>query len=176
MATNFLEQLVAEWYEFQGYFVRRNVRVGRRPKGGHDGELDVVAYKPETNHLIHIEPSMDADRWEQREARYRRKFETGKKHIPELFSGLVLPENIEQVALFVFGSGERHPVVGGGKVVMISEFMERIRKELTGRSVAKAAVPEQFVILRALQFAENYWQYQDKKTEIGRGAKTKTRQ
>jgi hypothetical protein len=34
-----LEQLVAEWYEFQGYFVRRNVRVGRRLKGGHDGEL-----------------------------------------------------------------------------------------------------------------------------------------
>ena len=28
MAHNFLEQLVAEWYEYQGYFVRRNVMVG----------------------------------------------------------------------------------------------------------------------------------------------------
>ena len=30
--VNFLEQMVAEWYEFRGYFVRRNVRVGPRPK------------------------------------------------------------------------------------------------------------------------------------------------
>src|SRR5690349_2182454 len=43
---NFLEQLVAEWYEFQGYFVRRNVRVGPRAGGGHAGELDVVAFHP----------------------------------------------------------------------------------------------------------------------------------
>lgn len=34
MAANHLEQLVAEWYEFEGYFVRRNVMVGRRPSGG----------------------------------------------------------------------------------------------------------------------------------------------
>ena len=48
---NFLEQLVAEWYEFQGYFVRRNVRVGERPGGGHDSELDVVAFHPTKKHL-----------------------------------------------------------------------------------------------------------------------------
>jgi hypothetical protein len=29
MAHNFVEQLVAEWYEYQGYFVRRNVMAGR---------------------------------------------------------------------------------------------------------------------------------------------------
>jgi hypothetical protein len=34
MATNYLEQLVAEWYEYKGYFVRRNILVGRLPKGG----------------------------------------------------------------------------------------------------------------------------------------------
>ncbi len=37
--ANFLEQLVAEWYEHQGYFVRRNVQVGKRTKGGYEGEL-----------------------------------------------------------------------------------------------------------------------------------------
>ena len=31
---NHLEQLTAEWYEFRGYFVRRNVQVGRRLKEG----------------------------------------------------------------------------------------------------------------------------------------------
>ena len=29
---NFLEELVAEWYEYQGYFVRRNVLVGPSEK------------------------------------------------------------------------------------------------------------------------------------------------
>ncbi|MDB5072672.1 MAG: hypothetical protein JWM87_3783 [Candidatus Eremiobacteraeota bacterium] len=43
---NFLEQLVAEWYEYRGYFVRRNVLVGRRSQGGQDGELDIVAFNP----------------------------------------------------------------------------------------------------------------------------------
>ena len=38
MANNYLEELVAEWYEFKGYFVRRSIRVGRRDAGGHAGE------------------------------------------------------------------------------------------------------------------------------------------
>lgn len=58
MAHNYLEQLVAEWYEYQGYFVRRNILVGKRDKGGHECELDVVAFNPETQHLVHVEPSM----------------------------------------------------------------------------------------------------------------------
>ena len=42
MAHNYLERLVAEWYEYQRYFVRRNILVGMRDKGGHACELDVV--------------------------------------------------------------------------------------------------------------------------------------
>jgi hypothetical protein len=41
--TNFLEEIVAEWYEYKGYIVKRNERVGRRKPGGHEGELDIVA-------------------------------------------------------------------------------------------------------------------------------------
>lgn len=44
MANNHLEQLVAEWYEHSGYFVRRNVLVGLRRNGGYECELDVVAF------------------------------------------------------------------------------------------------------------------------------------
>jgi hypothetical protein len=54
---NFLEQLAAEWYEFRGYFVRRNIRVGLRPRGGYESELDVVAFDPDKGHLVHIEAS-----------------------------------------------------------------------------------------------------------------------
>ena len=30
MANNFLSNLLAEWYELQGYFIRKTVLVGKR--------------------------------------------------------------------------------------------------------------------------------------------------
>src|SRR5258708_1364839 len=99
MAGNYLEQLVGEWYEFKGYFVRRSIRVGRRPAGGHEGELDVVAFHPTKRHLVHIEPSVDAHSWDKREERYAKKFAAGRKYIPEIFKGFDLPTDIEQIAL-----------------------------------------------------------------------------
>ncbi len=63
MATNYLEQLIAEWYEYKGYYVRRNLLVGKRVKGGFECELDVVTFNPKAKHLVHIEPSMDANSW-----------------------------------------------------------------------------------------------------------------
>jgi hypothetical protein len=57
--SNFLEQLVAEWLEYRGYFVRRNVKVGKRKKGGYEGELDIVGFHPLQKHLVHYETSMD---------------------------------------------------------------------------------------------------------------------
>jgi hypothetical protein len=142
--VNFLEQLAAEWYEFRGYYVRRNVRVGPRPKGGHECELDVVAFHPKKKHLL-------------REQRYKKKFEAGKKYIPSLFEGLDLPLEIEQIALLVFGSPKGRANLGGGKIVMIGDFMREIRNEIGNRPVESAAIPEQFQLLRTLQFAAKYW-------------------
>lgn len=155
--ANFLEQLVAEWYEHQGYFVRRNVQVGKRTKGGYEGELDVVAFHPGKKHLVHIEPSMDCDPWEKREQRFKRKFETGKRHIPQLFEGFILPKDIEQIALLAYGAAKGRQQLGGGQFMTVEQFMQQVRKSLLGREVRNAAVPEQFSILRALQFAVNYW-------------------
>lgn len=62
MPINFLEQLVAEWYEYRGFFVRRNVNVGKRTAGGHEGELDVVAFHPVEKLLVQIETSRVASR------------------------------------------------------------------------------------------------------------------
>jgi hypothetical protein len=99
MGHNYLEQLLAEWYEYQGYFLRRNVMVGKREKGGYECELDIVAFNPGKNHLIQIEPSIDADSWKRREERYLKKFEAGRKYIPQLFHGFDIPEKIDQVAV-----------------------------------------------------------------------------
>lgn len=157
---NFLEQLVAEWYEFRGYFVRRNINVGPRSKGGFESELDVVAFHPGLRHLVHIEPSMDAHSWDQRQTRFAAKFSAGRKYIPTLFVGFELPEP-EQIALLVFAGGPKHTEIGGGKVLLIQDLMNEIRSDsqwgLAARSVSNRAVPEQYVILRSLQFAANYW-------------------
>lgn len=152
MASNFLEELIAEWYEYRGYFVRRNVNVGPREKGGYECELDVVAFHPEARHLVHIEPSMDADSWAVRERRFRKKFEAGQKYIPELFRGLRLPKRIQQVALLGFGSNVNHTHVGGGEVVPVREVLAEIFAELQDRPIPSAAVPEDKPVLRAIQY------------------------
>ena len=36
--ANHLEQLISEWLEFRGYFVRRNVKVGKLWPGGQTKE------------------------------------------------------------------------------------------------------------------------------------------
>ena len=157
MSSNFLEQLVAEWYEVRGYFVRRNVHVGPRPKGGYEGELDVVAFNPTTSHLVHIEPSADADPWDERERRFTKKFESGRKYVPAIFHGLSPGESLEQIALLVLGAKGTRTSLGGGKLVFVGEFIEEIFRFLKDRRLAKNAIPEQFPLLRSFQFVAEYF-------------------
>ena len=157
MPANYLEQLVAEWYEYQGYFVRRNVLVGKRTKGGYEGELDVVAFNPAKNHLVHIEPSMDADSWARREERYLKKFMLGRKYIPALFKGFKLPENIQQIALLGFGSKANHQALAGGEIMLVPELLSEIMCTLKSKNIASAAVSENMPLLRTLQFVSDYW-------------------
>ena len=153
---NFLEELVAEWYEFQGYFVRRNVLVGRRAKGGYECELDVVAFHPGSKHLVHIEPSMDAQSWAKRDERFRKKFAAGRRHIPELFSGLELPDAFEQIALLGFASNKNRSTVGGGRLLLVDELLREILTSLKDRRIASSAVPEDKPILRTLQYVAEH--------------------
>lgn len=152
LCMNYLEQLVAEWYEYQGYFVRRNALVGKRANGGWDCELDVVAFHPGSAHLIHIEPSMDTNSWAERERRYAVKFAAGRKYIPAMFKGLQVPKKIEQVALFGYASKKNHPTICGGEVKLVSELLEEITSSLRHKKIANAAVSEQYPILRTIQF------------------------
>ena len=149
---NFLEQLVAEWLEYQGYFVRRNVHVGRRPKGGYECELDVVGFHPGRKHLVHVEPSMDADSWARRHERYSKKFAAGRKYVPDLFAGFQPLPEIEQIALFGFGGRGPYETLGGGRVVLVSEWMKETLADLEKNAFASYALPEQFLCLRTVQF------------------------
>jgi hypothetical protein len=153
---NHLEQLVGEWFEYNGYFVRRNVLVGRRPAGGYDCELDVVAFNPRTKHLVHVEPSLDANSWAKRELRYEKKFKAGRDHIPELLSGNDVPMDFDQIVLLLFGSKVNHETIGGGRIVLVSELYQEITLGLRGKRVNSKAVPEQFPLLRTIQQCLEY--------------------
>ena len=151
MASNHLEQLVAEWLEYRGYFVRRNVLVGRRAKGGYECELDVVAFNPHNQDLLHVEASMDALKWTARNDRYGRKFELGRKYVPSLFKGLSIPKKLRQLALVGFGSKKNRTETGGGQIVLLADLLLEILGDLQARPMHSQAVPEQFALLRTLQ-------------------------
>ena len=105
-----LESLIAEYLEWQGYLIRRNMKVGRRAKGGWEMELDVVGYHPQLNKIIHYEPSIDALRWADREARYVKKFRLAQRYMfTEVFSWLDSSTQVEQIAVFYdHPKGARH--------------------------------------------------------------------
>jgi len=149
--ANHLEQMVAEWLEYKGYFVRRNVKVGKLTRGGHEGELDIVAYHPLENRLIQIEPSIDPHTWAKREERFQKKFDAGRKYIiAEIFPWLPHNKTFEQWAV-VWGSDSKHRTLGGGKVVPIWNLIGLIANDV--KAVRKGlAIPEQFPLLRTMQY------------------------
>jgi hypothetical protein len=156
MAGNHLEDLIAKWYEYRGFFVRRNVNVCKRPAGGYECELDIVAFHPLEDRLVHLEPSLDADSWTQREANFARKFAAGRKYIPKLFEGIAVPAEVEQYAVLVFASRSRRTHLGGATLVMAEDLIAEILTTLAARHLAKAAVPEQFGLVRTLQYVAHY--------------------
>ncbi len=150
--ANHLEDLTAEWLEYNGYFVRKSVLVGKRPNGGFEGELDVVGFNPLTGHLLHVECSLDAHPWDKRESRFALKFERGRKYIPGLFNGLAVDHIPDQVALMGLGGGGRSEL-GGGRLIWVSDFVSEILERLALLNPAKEAVPSTLPLLRTLQLA-----------------------
>ncbi len=126
---NHLEQLVAEWLQYNGYFVRVSVQVGPRDKGGYEGELDVVGFSPTRKHFLHVECSLDANSWAVRRVRFARKFECGQIHSKEIFAGLEVPDKPEQVAVIQF-AGTTVREVGGGRVITARELIHEIQAGL----------------------------------------------
>ena len=151
---NHLEKLIRQYYEWQGYLVKNNVKVGKLPHGGWEAELDIVAYHPQADALVHLEPSIDAHAWKKREQRYIKKFKAGKKYIlKDIFPWLDRKHKIEQIAVLV---SDTRKELAGGKVVSIDSLVSQIKSQIrTLGKVAKNAIPEEYDLLRTIQFTEN---------------------
>ena len=151
-----LEDLIAEYYDWCGYLVKRNIKVGRLKHGGWEMELDVIAYDPHSKHLIHVEPSIDAHSWEMREKRFTKKFKAAKKYIfSDVFTWLDKATPIEQVAILIVHPKNRDKLAGG-RIKSIDEFLAEVRDAVSEQGlVAKNAIPEQYPLLRTLQLSHN---------------------
>lgn len=149
---NHLEQLVSEWLQYNQYFVRVSVPVGPRKNGGFEGELDVVAVNPVTQHLIHVECSLDALSAEKREERFRLKFERGRRYIGDVFKGFPIPDVLEQVLILQFASGNVREFAGI-RLVTVRDLFHEMYDGLKGTSPASRAVPSNLPLLRTVQLA-----------------------
>jgi hypothetical protein len=149
---NHLEQLVAEWLQYNDYVVRVSVQVGPRPNGGFKGELDVVGIHVTRQHLIHVECSLDALSRTERERKFAAKFERGREFITTVFKGLPVPDELDQVIVLQFpNAGVR--AVGGARLVSVRELIHEIFAGLKGTSPTSGAVPSNLPLLRTLQVA-----------------------
>ena len=146
-----LESLIFEYLDWQGYLVRRNIKVGRLPHGGYEMELDLVGYNHKSGDLVHYEPSIDALCWAKREERYRKKFGAGQKYIFEVvFPWLESNTPLRQIAIFINHPRDRDAIAGG----TIDELMAEIRGKVAACGImAKGAIPEQYPLLRTLQLS-----------------------
>ena len=149
---NFLEQLTKEWFEYQDYFVRTNVKFGRLGHGGWKGEMDVVVIDPSTSHLTHVEVSSDADTWAVRRQRLGDKFEKAKPHYREVFPST--KGTARCVAIVGTSSNSRESLgLPGIKEISIPEFVAEITAYLAEKAPLSSAVPEHWPLIRAMQFA-----------------------
>ena len=151
---NHLEALTAEWLDYNGYFVRTAVKVGKRAKGGWDGELDVVGFHSVRRRFLHVECSIDANTWENRAKTFERKFAMGREHARDLFSEIELPTALDQLVVHGYAAvADQHRELGGGRLVTSQELTAEI---ITGipATTWKNAVPENYPLLRTLQFAK----------------------
>lgn len=154
---NYLEQLAAEWYEYSGYFVRTNVRARKRVKGGWDAELDVLAYLPRTQSLLHVETSGDADSWPQRKNRFlTKKFVFSNADYEELLGCDI--SSLQRIAIVGWVNSAKSDLNWGNdiQVFFIPDFLREIASALRMRDPMREAVPESYPILRSMQMVVGF--------------------
>lgn len=149
-----LESLIHEYLEWQGYLVRRNLKVGKLSHGGWQMELDLIGYHPMMQDLVHYEPSIDALSWEKRETRYNKKFNAARKYLfTEVFPWLPSDTHLRQIAVLISHPRGRD-ALAGGTLMSVDELMAEIRSKVIACGImAKGAISERYPLLRTVQLS-----------------------
>ena len=150
----YLQQLATEWYEYQGYFVHTDLWVGLEADGSYECDLEVVAFHPIRRHLLHIEPSLDLLSWKDKEEHFQIKFAAGRKYLHRMF-GNEPRIHFEQLAL-VSATEQLPHTIAGAKLVRVSDLLGEIFAALSAFPISEWLVPEQWPLLRTLQFVAAY--------------------
>ena len=154
---NFLEELVAEWYEYKGYFIIRNRTLNKLPGGGYEGEVDILAYNPRKNEVIHVETSSDSYKWEDRLDKFREKFRWTIEEYRNVFG---IPSSVKQIKKIVVVSFSMNPKGDmrkifesktGAELITVPQFLTMIVDELRTTLKSSETIPENLSMLRAIQ-------------------------
>jgi hypothetical protein len=117
--------------------------------------MDVVAYDPIDKILIHVETSMDANSWEQRKQRFRKKFATAEKHYKSVF-GFDF-KKVKKICVVGFAKPQSAVDLGDDiQLIVIPELMRQITETIKEKHPLKEAVPEGYPLLRTIQFTMNW--------------------
>ena len=153
---NFLEQVVAEWFDLKGYFVKTNLRFGKSPGGGVRGEMDVIAFHPQTKEFVHVEASTSAASWKRQCAVIERKFNSAGQHYDDMFQ---FPrESTRLIAISGFGRvapawAKERLGESGVTLESVPEFFRKVTAGIQDRPITKGTISETLPLLRAIQFS-----------------------
>jgi len=166
---NFLEELAAEWYEYNGYFSQANIRFGPTGHGGHIGEMDVIAYHPKTKELVHIECSTDSLSWQKKKEIFAKKFKNAQKFYNEKFP--FNKKKIHRIAITGFSRPRNNAEqkMNFGKeieVFLVPEFIVLIATKLSKLDPWYVGINEaSYPLLRAIQFGTFYLKRTEKRSK-----------
>ena len=157
MKVNFREQLIAEWYELRGYFVRTNEKWPNRRRN--EGDMDVLALCPETRNLIHIEIASSEGKKGQWVRKTKEKFNSDDSFYMENFH----VDSVKRVAIVGSGWAANDAAVKELKdhnitLQSLGQIYEEIGKKITDDwwPERDKSIPETLPILKGIQYALRY--------------------
>lgn len=152
---NFIKDLVCEYYEFVGFFIRRNIPIGSSRIEGQT-TIDVLAYHYSEHILFHIEKMLDGNSWDEKIVLMSDKFGMGELY----YSNYVNVNNLQIQRVTITGINEidlekakKFERETNSKLLNIKEFMKHIKAELQKYDPFTQVIPESFPLLRAIQLA-----------------------
>ena len=151
MSSNYLEELAREYYEYKRYFVRSNIRFGKRGHGGYDGEIDLLAYDPEEEELLHIECSMDAKSKKE-------ELEMAEKKFPnDIDYGKIIPFKFKVLRkIFIMGVTREQNEIEmpeGVEHISLGPFIKKVYEDLPA-DIINEIVTEARPLLRTIQLSK----------------------